>query len=354
MTKKTNKKKTKSNFKNKKLIIGLILFIIIIIAIIIGFTASSNENAFPKVKEETPQEEVKKLQIVNEDSTTRPYAIMINNLSIARPYHSGLQEAYLTYEFLVEGGITRYLALYKDANVDRIGPVRSARHYYLDYAMENDAYYVHYGWSPQAQSDISSYSINNINGLYYDKYFWRDNSLKVASEHTVFTSTEKLAPAASNLKYRTETNKKLLLNYSIENIDLTNSDAIDAKNVKISYTASNNTSYTYDEENQVYLRYVNGTPHTDYVTKNQYTVKNIIIYQVSSSVIDSSGRLNLNNVGSGKGYYITNGKAITITWEKTSRSAQTIYKDSEGKEIILNDGNTYIQIFPTNQTYTIS
>jgi len=75
---------------------------------------------------------------------------------------------------------------------------------------------------------------------------------------------------------------------------------------------------------------------------------------VSSSVIDSSGRLNLNNVGSGKGYYITNGKAISITWEKTSRSAQTIYKDSEGKEIILNDGNTYIQIFPTNQTYTIS
>ena len=80
---------------------------------------------------------------------------MINNLNEARPYQSGLQDAYIVYEMIVEGGITRMMALFKDQNTSRIGPVRSSRHYYLDYALENDAIYVHFGWSPQAQTDIS-------------------------------------------------------------------------------------------------------------------------------------------------------------------------------------------------------
>ena len=105
------------------------------------------------------QTDVKNLKIVDANSKSRPYAVMINNISVARPLQSGLQDAYLMYEIIVEGGETRLMALFKGADVDKIGPVRSARHYFIDYAMENDAIYVHFGQSPQAQSDIKKYSI---------------------------------------------------------------------------------------------------------------------------------------------------------------------------------------------------
>ena len=352
-----SKKKEMKNSKldKKKIITITIVALVIIIGAIIGVKALKVDSIAPKQNEPEQKEPEKKLQILDVNSKSRPYAIMINNLSVARNYHSGLQEAYLTYELLVEGGITRLLALYKDANVASIGPVRSSRHYYLDYALENDAYYVHFGWSPLAQSDISKYSVNNINGLVYDKYFWRNTKLPVASEHTVFTSTEKLASAPSNFNYRDTTNKDLLLNYSVDELDyLTKEDAIPANNVKVSYSQSNSTTYTYDAENKVYLRSVNGVPHTDYVTKQQYTVKNIIAYAVNYSTLDSSGRQDMKNVGSGTGYYITNGVSIPITWSKDARTSQTIYKDSSGKEIILNDGNTYIQIYPSSQSCNIS
>ena len=82
--------------------------------------------------------------------------------------------SYIIYEMVVEGGITRYLALFKDVNVERIGTIRSSRHYYLDYALENDAIYVHWGWSEFAQRDISTLGINNINAI-DDNFVYIDN-----------------------------------------------------------------------------------------------------------------------------------------------------------------------------------
>ncbi len=298
-----------------------------------------------------------KINIVDVNSQSRPYAVMINNISTARPYQSGLQDAYLIYEIIVEGGITRYLALFKDQDTARIGSVRSARHYYLDYVLENDAYFVHWGWSDQAKSDISTLGIDNINGLTYEgKYFYRDNSLKVSSEHRGFTKMEMLKEASKNLKYRSVTNKDLLLDYSLEEINLENEEgAIIANNVSIKYSNSITSSYKYDKETKLYYRSVNNVAHTDYVTKKQYTFKNIITYKVSNSTIkgDTKGRQNLNNIGKGSGYYITNGYAVPITWEKTSRSSQTKYYLND-KELQVNDGNTFIQIQPTNQSLNIN
>ena len=98
---------------------------------------------------------IKKLQIVDEDSKTRPYAVMINNNHAAWP-QCGVQDAYLVYEIIAEGGITRMMALYKDQDTAKIGSIRSARHYFIDYVEENDAIFVHWGGSPQAYSRISS------------------------------------------------------------------------------------------------------------------------------------------------------------------------------------------------------
>ncbi len=304
------------------------------------------------------EEESPKLKIVDLNSKSRPIAVMINNINVARPYQSGLQNAYIVYEIIAEGGITRLLALFKDQNLEKIGTVRSSRHYYLDYVLENDAIYVHWGWSPQAESDIKSLKINNINGLKYStKYFWKDTKLNVSSEHTAYTSSSLINNAIADLKYNKETNKGLLFNYSPEEINLENKENAQlANSVEIVYSSSNTTSYEYNSETKTYYRSVNGKKHVDYDTKEQYNFKNIIVYQLENITIagDEKGRQELKNIGTGTGYYITNGYAIPIKWEKTSRSSKTKYTYMDGTEITLNDGNTFIQIQPKGKSLNIS
>ena len=113
---------------------------------------------------------------------------------------------------------------------------------------------------------------------------------------------------------------------------------------------------TYDTENKYYLRNIKGEPHTDLETKEQYHFKNIIVTNVSNSTIsgDDKGRQDLGNIGTGNGYFITEGKAIEITWEKTARDAKTVYKDTNGQPINVNDGNTFIQIIPKGKTVEFS
>lgn len=306
-----------------------------------------------EVKETIEKKITKKLKIVDEDSTSRPIAVMINNNHQAWP-HAGLQDAYITYEIVAEGGITRMMALYKDQDTAKIGSVRSSRPYYLDYALENDAIYVHYGWSEDAKADISSLGVDNINGLTANSVFWRDKSLKKATEHTVFTSMEKIKDYAKEQGYLRDTNKDLLLKYSVDEISLKKKeDAQKADKVYIKYSYYTDTSYEYDSENKVYKRSMSGTAHTDAVTGKQYTAKNIIITPIENYAYDSYGRQKLKNIGSGDGYFITDGYAVPITWEKDSRTSQTVYKYKNGKEIKVNDGNTFIQIQPKGQTLTI-
>lgn len=333
-----------------------LLFVLIILLLGGGYLAYQYfyKEEVPFMDEEKIEPEKPKVQIINEETKSRPYGVMINNIAVARKYHSGLQDAYLVYEMIVEGGITRLYALFLDTDTARIGPVRSARPYYLDYAMENDAYFVHWGFSEQAKSDIASYKIQNINGLYQAKYFWRDTSLPVAKEHTAFTSMEKLKQAPSNFGYREVREKDFLLNYSVEEVAFDETSSKPAKEVSIPYSNGTKTSYVYDEENKVYKRYVNGEIHKDYVTKEQYTVKNIITYQVKNTALDSYGRQKLDNVGSGTGYYISNGVSIPIRYEKKTRDSKTKYTYMDGTELVVNDGNTWIQIQPTNQKITIS
>ncbi len=356
------KLKLKKIFKSKKfLLIAGIILVLLIAGISVTMVLSKDEIKKPNntSKKEDGEVEInviesKKVQIVDEETTSRPYAVMINNINVARPLQSGLQDAYIIYEIIVEGGITRYMALFLDQETARIGSVRSARHYYLDYALENDAIYVHHGQSEYAQSDFSKLGIDRI-VVDNSKTGWRDKTLNVSSEHTLFTSIEKLNKGIGNK--RTTRNNDLLLDYSVDSLDLVNMENSKvANNIDIKYSNSTKTSYEYDSENKVYKRSVNGKAHTDYVTKKQYTFKNIITYQVENTKIagDNYKRQNLNNIGSGTGYYISEGYAVPITWEKTSRKSQTIYKFMDGTELKVNDGNTFIQIQPKGETLNIS
>ena len=143
--------------------------------------------------------EEKKIQIFN--GNDRSIAVMIDNHSGAWP-QANLNKAYLVYEIIVEGGETRLMAVFKGQDLEKIGPIRSSRHYFLDYALENDAIYVHHGWSPQAQSDIETLGVNNINGIQESSNdFWRVKDKK--SPHNMFTSTTSILKIAERKGYAT-------------------------------------------------------------------------------------------------------------------------------------------------------
>lgn len=347
--------------KSKKAKNILFLIIVLVVLTLLGgglyYILSPEDDKPSIIKKSTTTTTTKVVKIVNEKTESRPFAVMINNAPAARPVQSGLQDAYIVYEIIVEGGITRYMALFLDQNTARIGSIRSSRHYFLDYALENDAIYVHCGYSPQARADFSKLGVDRIEAG-TSSNSWRDKELRsqgYAYEHTLFTSIEKLNNNVG--KKRTKRNNDLLLNYTVDEVDLSKMEnAKPANEVLIKYSNVNKTGYTYDAENKVYKRTVNGKEHVDYVTKNQYTVKNIITYQVKNTTIEGGGkgRQTIYNIGSGTGYYITDGYAVPITWTKPSRKSQTIYKYTNGEEIKFNDGNTFIQIQPTNQELTIN
>lgn len=357
---KKRKKKRKLTKKAKILIVFILLIIIGVLAFVLYTQSKSNTKTKENRKEEKEEvtEEEKQVQIVDLSSNSRPYAVMINNNKAVWGYQAGLQDAYITYEIIVEGGITRMMALFRDQDTARIASVRSSRHYYLDYVMENDAIYAHIGWSPQAQSDIKTYDIDIINADNSSAFTWDSSLRKIAKEHRAYTSMEKLRQAAEKKGYRTTSDEDLLLEYQADSLDLANYEgAVVANTVRIPYSSSHVTSYQYDSENKVYKRYQNGTEHKDYVTGIQYTTKNIITYKVHNYTLNdgySGGRQGLNNVGNGEGYFISEGYAIPITWEKTSRSSKTIYRiKATGEKLVVNDGNTFIQIQPDSQTLAI-
>ncbi len=364
MKKNKKNKKIKLKLTKKIKIIIISLFIIIIIGIGVIYYGYKNDwfskETKDKIKEIIEKKPVKKLQVIDLDSKSRPYAVVIDNVKAARP-QVGTKDAYLIYEMIVEGGLTRMLALYKDSNVKQIGPVRSARHYFLDYVLENDAIFVHFGWSPQAENDISKYRIQNLNGLSNpSNMFWRDSSLHRAP-HNAYTSSANMLKAAGNRKYRTDSTDFKLLNYVIDEFDLLNkypeeTETLPATDVRVNYSKSIYSSFTYNEEKKVYLKSINGASHVDAAKNEQLEFKNIIVVTgVANYTIDSAtNRQDIKNIGTGNGYYITNGKAIKITWTKNSRTKKTTYSDINGKEIEINDGKTYINIQPKGQKLTIN
>ena len=149
---------------------------------------------------------------------------MINNIKNVWGYQSGLQDAFLVYEIVAEGGITRFLAVFKDqSDLERIGTVRSARIYYLDYALENDAVYVHIGGSKEALSDIKKLGMIDLQS----EVTFRDRSIGLAYEHTAFASMKKIKERMDKRGIRQTTEQDEVLNYSVDEIDLSsNSDAI--------------------------------------------------------------------------------------------------------------------------------
>lgn len=365
--------------KNKKtmILLAILAVLVIIAGGLLIYKIITREHVEQVSSTEDNKEENNDTLIVNPkqikifSGNDRSIAVMIDNHSGAWP-QANLNKAYIVYEIVVEGGETRLMAVFKGQNLEKIGPVRSSRHYFLDYALENDAIYVHHGWSPQAQSDISSLGINNINGIQESSSdFWRVKD-KLAP-HNLFTSTESILKIAQRKNYATTSKQKSVLNYVADEIELdkkykritdstsetsntTKQSSIQAINITIPHSNLQTVKYEYDENSKTYKRYARNKLQTDYITGEPVTTKNIIITMCDNYTLTDSenkGRQGLKNIGTFDGYYITNGQAIKIKCIKLDRKDQTIYKDLEGNEIEVNDGNTFINICPTDAKIVI-
>ncbi len=283
----------------------------------------------------------------------RPISVMIDNEGAKCLPQGGLDKAQIIYELLVEGGETRLMPIFWGVDAEMIGPVRSARDYFLDYSMEHDAVFVHFGWSPQAKADLSKFKINNINGLYVgndviweltkDKGNWQDS----------YTSMDKLTAYAKKMKYKVKTEAEFPFEYNKSDVSPAKGKA--AEKISLVYSALYSCEYEYDNAAAVYKRLRKGKPQLERVSGKQLEAKNIIIQYTPSNSIkgDKLGRQEMNTTGSGKGYFITGGNAIKIKWVKESRRAQTKYTDEAGKEILLNRGQTWIQVIPTTAKVVI-
>ena len=346
-------KRQKKSFKNKiYFILLLFLSITFFILLITYIILSSGNNTTTKNNTlEVKNDDNQTTTIYDEKSKERPIAYIIDN-AVNDVNYAGLQDSYLNYEIIVEGGMTRIMALYKDKNISLIGPIRSLRHYFLDYSLENDAIIVHFGNSPQSEEDILKLNVDSINGIKENEPFRRDTKSK--SPHNVYTNTTYIDNYVkkSNL-INTSSNWKLF-NISKEEINVNNEDKSNyANNINIIYSSDEYRTYTYDEGNRYYLRSQNGSPQIDRITKNQLHYKNIIVQKVENNAIDDYDRQSLNNIGRGEGYYITNGYYKKINWKKDDRVSKTIYTYQNGKQIDINDGNTFINIVPINSDIII-
>ena len=375
--------------------IKIILILLAIVTIVVGGLAIykiiiAPENQQTGTTLDTENEEDDEPLIVPEkqvqifSGTDRAIAVMIDNHSGAWP-QANLSKAYIVYEIIVEGGETRLMAVFKGQDLEKIGPVRSSRHYFLDYALENDAIYVHHGWSPQAQSDISKLGVNNINGIQESsKNFWRAKDK--SAPHNLFTSTASILSIAERKGFKTTSTKESVLNYVADEFklsekyekevveqvadttvtdDVRNSAsnsvkvetvAMQATTITIPHSKLQTVKYEYNAETKTYTRYARKKLQTDYITGDPVTTKNIIITMCDNYTLtdtENKGRQGLKNIGTFDGYYITNGEAIKIKCTKTDRDEQTVYKDLEGNEINVNDGNTFINICPTDANIVI-
>lgn len=342
---------------NKKVVICIIA-IIVIVGMVLGYNLATDTKheetsgeASNAVQSEVQEE--KKADIKIYSGNDRPIALMVDNNVNAQP-QSGINSAYVVYEIIVEGNETRLMPVFKGVSDDlMVGPVRSVRHYYLDYMKENDAICSHLGQSPQAESDIKILGMDDINGQNYDtgkartatSLFWREKHKK--APHNAYTSIGSLKQISKEQGFELTSTADSVLNYVEEEVNLESN--ITANTVVIPYASNHKVKYVYDSETERYTRYSKGKLQKDEATGENVTTKNIIVTLVYNYTLDDGegkGRQTLNNVGSATGYYITNGKATEILCKKDSRTEQTVYTYYDGTEIEVNDGNTFINIVP--------
>jgi len=276
---------------------------------------------------------------------------MIDNIAEARPQF-GLAGADVVYEAPAEGGIPRLMPIYLRAGVDvgSIGPVRSARHYFIDVANEYRVALVHIGASPQGFDALSATGLPDLDEQRGDPGFARVRN-RVAP-HNAFVSTASVRGA---LQQRGTTLKPSMgpLHFGAYS-----AGAQPASTIKINYPGGEHykVEYDYDAENQIYLRVMDGKPDKDGATGDQYAASSVVIQYADVEPIpnDAAGRMDVTLVGSGKGILVAQGTQVPLEWKRVSLRGATQFTRTDGAAFELPDGQVWIQIVPLETQLTVN
>jgi len=265
-------------------------------------------------------------------------AVMVENSVDARP-QSGLGDAGVVFEAVAEGGVTRFMALYQDTAPTNVGPVRSARPYYVQWAMGFDAAYAHVGGSTDALNDIKSWGVKDMNQFYNGTSYHRISSR--AAPHNVYTGIDTLN--------KLEAAKGFTSTYT--GFARTKKEAPaatpTASSIKMSLSGyTYDPSYTYNRTTNSYDRSEAGSPQTDANTNKQISPKVVVAIVVPESrgALDSSGAYysNYNPIGAGAAYIFQNGTATVGQWTKSANASPLQFTDTAGKPLPLAPGQTWI------------
>lgn len=291
----------------------------------------------------------------------RPLAIMINNIKVATP-QEGISYADIMYECIVEGYQTRLMMLVSDyENLPTVGSVRSSREYYLDFAANHNAIYMHAGGSTQAYAEIKSRGVDNLDGVNDGgvsyRCFWRDawRRKNMGYEHSLMTSGEKIATGIAYKKYDTTLEEDF-----DSPLDFVPYDTVrvpeggDASYLKVKYSGSHQPYFEYNKDEGVYYRWqFLGDKHMDNTANLQLSFTNIIVlYCPSVNTGDSYNHMDVTTTGSGDGYYLTCGRYEKITWKKSNEDTPVKLYNEAGEELTVNRGKTFFQICTTSMKDT--
>lgn len=270
-------------------------------------------------------------------STTRTLAIMIGNSPEEVIYQTGLNKADIIYEANVEFPYTRLMAIFNNSDETIVGPVRSSRYYFSRLAVEWSAIFAHCG----GQS-LKSERIVNLDQMRYPSPYWRDKN--IGGWINLFTKTQNIREKSRKIGFP----EKVNLDNHLLNTRTLNLSGGDITKISIKYNQKYTISYEYKASANTYLRNINSKRHQDSKTFEQIAVSNIIIQYVPVKEIhgDGEGRLEVEVIGEGIAKVFYGGNYFLSKWIKKSKDQPTVYYDSQGKVLNLNQRNIWIHLVP--------
>lgn len=295
-------------------------------------------------------------EAIEAELTDRPLAVMINNHEKAQP-QCGIIGADMIYEILAEGGLTRMMAIFTDHDaVERYGTMRSLRPYYLEVGLSYGAVIVHAGGSDQAYSDVKTKGADNLDGVRgagAGKYYYRDsNRVHNGLEHSLFISAEDVLTYAEErgISVVSDTPYDFGLTFAEEAVP---AGGETAANIELTFSMWKKSKFAYDTDKGVYTMAQYGKDYADGDTGETVPFTNMLILEAPTRVLDGYGRLEVNLVGEGAGYFFNGGKYVPITWHRDGLGQQFYYTLADGSELTLGIGKTYVGVVPTGD-YTLN
>lgn len=273
----------------------------------------------------------------------RAVAVIINNHPKARP-QSGLHKADIVYEILAEGDVTRFLAVFQSEKPDNMGPVRSARDYYVDLAKGLDALFIAHGYSEEARELLERGYVDNLNGMVYDGTLFKRASFRDAP-HNSYITYENVLKGAKEKKYSMDQSPPEFKFLTEDESKSVTGD--EAKSVMISYSASGifDSIYEYDASVGKYKRYSNGDQTIDHESKEPILIDNLFIIETTHQVIDEAAHKEIDLESGGSGYLLQKGKVIQVEWKNDNG---VIVPVSNGEVVPFVQGKTWVNVIPTN------